>query len=49
MRVHLAREEMLVLGNAVMQLPATELGQTAFAATGAPKRGEAKAANQCRR
>jgi lipopolysaccharide export system protein LptA len=44
MRVHLAREEMLVLGNAVMQLPATELGQTAFAATGAPKRGEAKAA-----
>jgi lipopolysaccharide export system protein LptA len=42
-RVHLAREEMLVSGNAVMKLPAAELGQSAFTALGNPKPGESKA------
>ena len=36
MRVNLAREEMLVSGNAVMKLPAAELGQSAFTALGKP-------------
>ena len=43
LRVHLAREEMLVSGNAVMKLPAAELGQSAFTALGKPKPGESKA------
>jgi len=43
MRVNLAREEMLVRGNAVMRLPAAELGQSAFTALGKPKQGESKA------
>ena len=44
MRVNLAREEMLVRGNAFMKLPAAELGQSAFTALGTPKQGESKAA-----
>jgi len=43
LRVHLAREEMLVSGNAIMKLPAAELGQSAFTALGKPKPGESKA------
>jgi lipopolysaccharide export system protein LptA len=43
LRVHLAREEMLVSGNAVMKLPAAELGQSAVTALGKPKPGESKA------
>jgi lipopolysaccharide export system protein LptA len=43
LRVHLAREEMLVSGNAIMKLPAAELGQSAFTALGKPKSGESKA------
>jgi lipopolysaccharide export system protein LptA len=42
-RVHLAREEMLVSGHAVMKLPAAELGQSAFTALGKTKPGESKA------
>jgi lipopolysaccharide export system protein LptA len=42
-RVHPAREEMLVQGNAVMKFPAAELGQSAFSALGTPKRGQSKA------
>jgi lipopolysaccharide transport protein LptA len=42
-RVRPAREEMLVSGNAVMKLPAAELGQSAFTALGKPKPGESKA------
>jgi len=42
-RVHPAREEMLVSGNAVMKLPAAELGQSAFSALGKPKPVESKA------
>ena len=42
MRVNLAREEMLVRGNAFMRLPAAELGQSAFTALGTPKPGESK-------
>lgn len=42
-RVRPAREEMLVRGNAVMKLPAAELGQSAFNALGTPKRGQPKA------
>jgi lipopolysaccharide export system protein LptA len=42
LRVHLAREEMLVSGNAIMKLPAAELGQSAFTALGKPKTGESK-------
>ena len=42
-RVNLAREEMLVSGNAFMKLPAAELGQSAFTALGKPKPGESKA------
>jgi lipopolysaccharide export system protein LptA len=38
MRVNLAREEMLVRGNALMKLPAAELGQSAFTALG-PRKG----------
>jgi lipopolysaccharide export system protein LptA len=41
-RVNLAREEMLVHGNAFMKLPATELRQSAVAGQGAPKRSEPK-------
>ena len=43
MRVQLAREEMLVSGNAVMKLPTAELGQSAFTALGKPTPGESKA------
>ena len=43
-RVHPAREEMLVRGNAVMKLPAAELGQSAFSALGTPKRGQPRVA-----
>ena len=43
MRVNPAREEMLVRGNAVMKLPAAELGQSAFSALGKAQRGEVKA------
>ena len=42
-RVNLAREEMLVRGDAVMKLPAAELGQSAFTALGAPRQGESRA------
>jgi len=42
-RVHPARKEMLVRGNAVMKLPAAELGQSAFTALGAPRQGESRA------
>ena len=42
-RVQLAREEMLVSGNAVMKLPKAELGQSAFTALGKPTPGESKA------
>jgi lipopolysaccharide export system protein LptA len=42
-RVHAAREEMLVQGNAVMKLPAAELGQSALSAMGTPKRSQSKA------
>jgi len=38
-RVNLARDEMLVRGNAFMRLPAAELGQSAFSALGKPKAG----------
>ena len=43
LRVHLALEEMLVSGHAVMKLPAAELGQSAVTALGKPKPGESKA------
>jgi len=43
-RVHLAREEMLVSGNAVMKLPAAELGQSAFSVMGKPRTGGPKGA-----
>ncbi len=43
-RVQPARKEMLVRGNAVMKLPATELGRSAFTALGGLGRGPAKAA-----
>jgi len=42
-RVHPARGEMLVSGNAVMKLPAAELGQSAFNALGKPKPAESTA------
>ncbi len=42
-RVHPGREEMLVSGDAVMRLPAAELGQSAFSALGKPKPVESKA------
>ena len=42
-RVHPLREEMLVRGNAIMKLPAAELGQSAFSSLGTPKRGQPKA------
>jgi lipopolysaccharide transport protein LptA len=41
-RVQPARKEMLVRGNAVMKLPAAELGRSAFTALGQSKRGGAK-------
>jgi lipopolysaccharide export system protein LptA len=41
-RVNLARDEMLVRGNAFMKLPANELGQSAFTAMGKPKTGASK-------
>jgi lipopolysaccharide export system protein LptA len=44
MRVNLAREEMLVRGNAYMRFPAAELGRSAFAALGTPARGKSKGA-----
>ncbi len=40
LRVKPAREEMLAQGNAVMRLPAAELGQSAFTALSKPKRSE---------
>ena len=43
-RANLAREEMLVRGNAFMRLPAAELGQSAMSAMGKPKAGERKGA-----
>jgi lipopolysaccharide export system protein LptA len=44
-RVQPARKEMLVLGNAIMKLPAAELGRSAFTALGQSKRGGAKPAS----
>jgi lipopolysaccharide export system protein LptA len=41
-RANLAREEMLVRGNAYMRLPAAELGQSAVSASGRPKPGGLK-------
>lgn len=41
-RANLAREEMLVRGNAFMRLPAAELGQSAVTALGTPGPGGAK-------
>ncbi|MCX6922101.1 MAG: hypothetical protein NT154_02605 [Verrucomicrobia bacterium] len=43
-RAHLAQEEMLVRGNAVMKLPASELGHSAVTAMGKSKGGERKTA-----
>jgi lipopolysaccharide transport protein LptA len=43
LRVNPAREEMLVHGNAVMKLPAAELGQSAFTSLSQTKRGGSKA------
>ena len=42
MRVNLAREEMLVSGNAVMRWPSAELGRSAFTVLSKPGRGESK-------
>ena len=44
LRVHPARQEMLVRGNATMKLPAAELGRSAFSTLGKPKPGESKVA-----
>jgi lipopolysaccharide export system protein LptA len=41
-RVNLAREEMFVRGNAFIEMPAAELGQSAFTELGTGKRGESK-------
>ena len=41
-RVNLAREEMFVRGNAFMEMPATELGQSALTELGSGKPGGAK-------
>jgi lipopolysaccharide export system protein LptA len=41
-RVNLAREEMFVRGNAFMEMPATELGQSALTELGSGKQGGAK-------
>jgi lipopolysaccharide export system protein LptA len=41
-RVNLAREEMFVRGNAFMEMPATELGQSAFTELGSGKTGVTK-------
>ena len=46
LRVNLAREEMLVHGNAVMRLPAAELGQSEVSGLGKSQRSEAKAATK---
>jgi lipopolysaccharide transport protein LptA len=43
-RVNLARDEMLVRGNAFMRLPAGELGQSAIGSLGPPKPGASKGA-----
>jgi lipopolysaccharide transport protein LptA len=44
MRLRLAKEEMLVHGNAFMRLPAAELGRSAFTALGTPEGGRSKVA-----
>jgi lipopolysaccharide export system protein LptA len=44
-RVNLAREEMLVRGNAFIEMPASELGQSALSEMGTSKQGESKREN----
>ena len=47
-RVNLAREEMFVRGNAFIEMPAAELGQSAFTESGAGKRGAPKGETNAR-